>query len=297
MMNKALLKKILTIFGKLLGIVGLLFVFYKLSQDYTLSSFTAQFSLLLPKFPLLFLINIISTLLGIYAWHLMLQNYATHTFGYTTSYYYFAKTEIAKYLPGNLFHFIGRQALASNIGITQKEMAKISILFSFLLLAATLFSSTFFAFLSTDISIYILILMGLGSVITAIFVYYTYPSFPPKEKVKMNLILSFSVALQGIMLGVIVAAQTDTLTTALFYESVSIYIISWLVGFVTPGASGGLGVREGTFITIAAFLHLDIPSQTIVFSVLLVRLINIIIDIMMYLSTFMIKSSIKGSNQ
>jgi len=294
MMNKALLKKILTIFGKLLGIAGLLFVFYKLSQEYTLSSFIAQFSLLLPLLPLLLLLNIVSALLGIYAWHLMLRNYAAHSFTYKTSYYYFAKTEIAKYLPGNMFHFIGRQALASNIGITQTEMAKISVLFSFGLLVATLFSSTFFAFLSNGIPAYILTLMGLSCMITAVIVHYTYPSLPVKEKIKINLILSFSVALQGIMLGMIIAAQIDGMSVQVFCESVSIYIVSWLVGFITPGASGGLGIRESTFITIATFLYLSITSQIIVFSVLLIRLVNIIIDIIMYLSTLLIKSDIKG---
>lgn len=288
-MHKESLKRIATLIGKLLGIAGLLFVFYKLFQEYTLDSFMAQLSLLLPLLPLLFLINILSTLLGIYAWHLMLCNYAIYPLAYKTSYYYFAKTEIAKYLPGNLFHFIGRQALASNIGIRQKEMAKISLLFSFLLLAATLFSSTFFALFSSEIPVYILILMGISCIIAAAATYYTYPSFPGKEKIKMNAILSFSVALQGLMLGILVAAQTEAVTTALFFESVSIYIISWMIGFITPGASGGLGVREGTFIAIAAFLHIDIPSQIIIFSVLLVRLINILIDTGMYLSTFLIE--------
>jgi len=290
------MKHIAAIIGKLLGAAGLLYIFYKLSQEYTLQSFTAQFSLLLPHLPLLLLINLTSTLLGIYAWHLMLQNYAAHPLTYKTSYYNFAKTEIAKYLPGNLFHFVGRQALASNIGITQKEMAKISILFSFLLLAATVFSSTFCAFLSSDIPLYILIFMGVSFIIILAIIYYTYPSFPIKEKIKMNLILALSIALQGIMLGIIISVQTGSMPMGLFCKVVGIYIISWLVGFATPGASGGLGIREGTFIAIATLLHLHIDSQIIIFSVLLVRLINIITDAIIYLSTLVIKNGTKGLN-
>ena len=295
-MHTKQIKHIAAIIGKMLGIAGLLFVFYKLSQEYTLQSFTAQFSLLLPQLPLLFLINLASTLLGIYAWHLMLQNYATHPFAYKTSYYYFAKTEIAKYLPGNLFHFVGRQALASSIGITQKEMAKISILFSFLLLAATVFSSSFCTFFSDNIPLYILVFMGVSCIIIAAIVYYTYSSFPIREKIKMNLILALSITLQGIMLGIIISVQTDNISMGLFCKVVGIYIISWLIGFITPGASGGLGVREGAFIAIATLLHLHIDSQTIIFSVLLVRVINIITDVIIYLSTFVIKNGIKGLN-
>lgn len=288
------LKRIISLLGKLLGIAGLGYVLYTLSHAYTLESFLAQFALLSSTLPLLLLLNVASTLLGIYAWHIMLLNYASAPFGYKTSYYYFARTEIAKYLPGNIFHFVGRQALASQIGITQAQMAKISILFSALLLVATVFSSTLFAFLSDGIPLYILTLMGLSCMILSIVTVYSYPSFPLKKKVVMNLILSLSVMLQGVMLGVILWVQLDQMPMTLFFETVSIYIISWLVGFVTPGASGGLGVREGTFIAIAAFLHVDIPTDIIVFSVLLVRLINILVDAGIYLSTLGMKNNIKG---
>ena len=292
--HKEQIKKTVYFLGKSLGVLGLIFVFYKLSQEYTLSSFLSQLSLFTDTISMLLILNFASTLLGIYAWHIMLLNYAKEPFPYRTSYYYFAKTEISKYLPGNVFHFIGRQVLASKIGITQMEMAKISVLFSFLLLVATVISSTVFAFLATAIPPYILTLMGLSCIIIIIITAYLYPSFPIRKKVSMNLLLSVSVALQGIMLGMIVMVQTDHFTIGLFFECVSIYIVSWLIGFITPGASGGLGIREGTFIAIAAFMHLDIAADIIIFSVLLVRFINIIIDIAMYFSTFVLKNNIKG---
>jgi len=292
--NKDQIKKIVYFLGKSLGLLGLIFVCYKLSQEYTLSSFFSRLALLEDTIPLILIFNLSSTLLGIYVWHTMLLNYAKEPFAYSTSYYYFAKTEISKYLPGNVFHFVGRQVLASKIGITQMEMAKISVLFSFLLLVATVISSTVFAFLAREIPSYILTLMGLSCIIIIIVTVYLYPSFPIKKKVSMNLFLSLSVALQGAMLGMIVMAQTDHFTAGLFFECVSIYIVSWLIGFITPGASGGLGIREGAFIAIAAFVHLNIASEIIIFSVLLVRFINIIIDIAMYLSTFVLKNNIEG---
>ena len=291
--NKDQIKKIVYFLGKSLGVLGLIFVFYKLSQEYTLSSFLTQLSLFANTIPMLLILNFASTLLGIYAWHIMLLNYAKESFPYRTSYYYFAKTEISKYLPGNVFHFIGRQVLASKIGITQMEMAKISVLFSFLLLVATVISSTFFALLATDIPLYILTLMGLSCIIVLISVIFLYPSFPIGKKVQMNILLAVSVALQGIMLGVIVMLQSDHFEAGIFFLCVSIYIVSWLIGFITPGASGGLGIREGTFIAIATYLHINISSDIIIFSVLLVRFINIFIDIAMYLSTFILKNKIK----
>ena len=293
-MNKEKLKKLVFFLGKSLGILGLVFVFYKLSQEYTLNSFTNQFILLLDILPILMILNIASIILGIYAWHIMLLQYSKKSFPFLASYYYFSKTEIAKYLPGIIFHFVGRQALASKIGISQIEMAKISLLFSFLLLTGTVLTSTVFAFLSNDVPNTILTLMGLSSIIILIILVYMYPSFPRIKKVSMNLYLALSVALQGIMLGMIVMYQSDSFTANLFFLCVSIYTLSWLIGFITPGASGGLGIREGTFIAITSYLQVDISTDIIIFSVLLVRLINISVDIGIYLSTFTLENKIKG---
>lgn len=293
-MHKMQFKQIATLLGKLLGVAGLLFVVYKLTQEYTFTSFLEQFGEVGSILPLLLLINLFSVMLGIFAWQFMLHNYATESFNYKTAYYYFSKTEIAKYLPGNVFHFVGRQALASSLGINQKDMAKVSLLFSFLLLAATIFASTFFALFADHIPVYILTLMVLSCIITAVAVYYTYPSLPMKKKIQINLLLLVSISMQGIMLGIIIAVLSKNITIALFFECISIYIISWLIGFATPGASGGLGVREGTFIAIATFLHISITPNIVIFAVLLVRLLNILTDVMMYMSTLMMKSNIKG---
>jgi len=294
--NKDKLKKLVYFLGKSLGILGLVFVFYKLSQEYTLSSFVKQFILLLDILPFLLILNFLSIVIGIYAWHAMLEHYAKKSFPYLSSYYYFSKTEIAKYLPGNIFHFIGRQALASKIGISQVEMVKITLLLSFLLLTGTVFTSTFFAFLSENIPHTILTLMGLSSIIILIILVYLYPSFPLRKKVTMNSYLALSIALQGLMLGMIVMYQSESFTANLFFLCVSIYTVSWLIGFVTPGASGGLGIREGTFIVIATYLQVDISADIIIFSVLLVRLINIAVDIGVYLSTFILENKIKELN-
>ena len=293
-MNRDKLKDIAYFLGKSLGFLGLVFVFYKLSQEYTWSTFIEKFYLILEFLPALLLLNIASILVGIYAWHIMLLQYSKKQFPYIASYYYFTKTEISKYLPGNVFHFIGRQIFSSKIGISQVQMAQVSVLLSFLLLTGTIISSTFFAFLSNSIPSYILILMLLSSVISVISLLFLYVSFPIGKKAYMNMLLALSVAFQGIMLGLIVKYQSDYFTAELFFQCVSVYIISWLIGFITPGASGGLGVREATFIAIATYLHINISADIVIFSVLLVRLINIFVDIALYLSTFLLESKIKA---
>jgi len=291
--NKEQIKNILYMIGKALGVLGLLYVFYKLYHEYTWSSFTEQFMSVLHITPLLILVNFLSLVIGIYAWYHMLLSYAKKPFGYIYAYYYFSKTEIAKYLPGNVFHFVGRQALAHKIGITQKQMAKISLLHTLLLLGATIVATTVFSFLSQQVPLYILTLMVLSSIIIFISLVYLYPTIRIGKKISLNLYLAFSIALQGVVLGIIIVYQSDNYSWSLFCLSISIYMLSWLIGYVTPGASGGLGVREGAFIAITEYMHFDIHADIIVFAILLVRLINILVDVLMYFSTFTLENKIK----
>jgi len=291
-----LLKNIAYFIGKILGFIGLVFVLYKLSQEYTLDSFTDKVFKIKSILFYLFGLNLLSLILGIYAWHIMLQNYSNKIFPYIISYYYFGKTEIAKYLPGNIFHFIGRQILAKKLGVSQKDMMKISIYFSFLLLVSTIISATIFSYFADGLKTYWFILLFSLCIIIVIFTFFLYPSFNIKNKLIMNILLVVSVSLQGIMLGIIVLYQSSDTTSGFFFLIVSIYIISWLIGFVTPGASGGLGVREGAFIAIVSYLHLNISRDIFLFSILLLRFINIITDVFTYLSAYIISNKIKDVN-
>lgn len=292
-MHTEQLKKIATIIGKFLGILGLLFVFYKLSQDYTFERFISNFSAIASLLPLLTIMNIVSIVLGIFVWHILLQHYTKKPFSFLLSYYYFAKTEIAKYLPGNIFHLIGRQAIAHQIDITQKEMAKISFLFTLNLLITTVFATTLFSLFVKDISLYISLLLFVAPIITFGIIYIFFKHFSLLEKTKLSLYHTIAIMLQGLMLGFIVLKQMEIFSFSLFCQIISIYIISWLIGFVTPGASGGLGVREGTFIAIASFLHLGIDENIIIFSVLLVRLLNILVDVLLFISTMLLGTKIQ----
>jgi hypothetical protein len=280
--------------GKSLGFLALLFVFYKLSQEFTVDTFMENIGLIFSILPVLFVLNLLSAIVGIYAWHLMLKQYSTMDFDFIYAYYYYAKTEISKYLPGNIFHLLGRQMIASKIGISQKQMAGISLFFTLLLLVGTILSSTFFALFSKDIPTYIMGFMLLVSLVSFLVSLYIYNSFTLSKKTYLVLSFTLAIALQGIILGLIVIYLTPThdVSFSLFCFVSSIYIISWLIGFVTPGASGGLGIREGTFIAITTYLQLPIDSEIILFSILLVRLVNILSDIILYISTFLLESKI-----
>ena len=288
-MNKEKIKKYAYSFGKLLGIAGLAFVIYKLFNEYTLDTFLQSFKETLAIFPILIIINIIATMIGIIAWHKGYAHYATKPLAYITTFYFFARTEIAKYLPGNVFHFIGRQALASKMGLSQKNMAQANIFATLILCIATLLSAFLMALSSGIIDQKLLLLGAIVSLGGIFFIIFIYGSFSKTKKLQMLATSTLSIALQGVMLSIVIFKLLPETTFSLLVAMAAIYVLSWLVGFVTPGASGGLGVREGAFIAIAEFLHIHISMDVIIFAVLYIRLINILGDIVLYGITFFIK--------
>ena len=288
-MDKTKLKEALYSFGKLLSVVSIAFIFYKIYQEYSISSFYSK--MLAFKGIILYLIalNVVSLLTGIYVWLNILRQYSPREFGYLTAFYYFAKTEVAKYLPGNIFHLVGRQALASRLGIKHSQMAKITLFHTIVLLFGTVISATILALFTQEIESYYKLAAIVISMALCLLLCKIYPVFSKKKKVILLLMIAFSIAMQGFMLAWIVAYQSQDYSMDKIFLVASIYVISWIIGFVTPGASGGLGVREGAFIAIVSFLHIDIADDVVIFSIIFVRFINILVDLLLYVVTLFLK--------
>jgi uncharacterized membrane protein YbhN (UPF0104 family) len=73
------------------------------------------------------------------------------------------------------------------------------------------------------------------------------------------------------------------LTFILIKQIACIFFMSWLIGFLTPGASGGLGIREAIMIV---FLGSIINSEILISSTIFYRLICIAGDITALLMAF-----------
>ena len=292
-MDRDKIKNFLYLFGKVIGFLGLAYVIYKITQEYTIESFFSKIKELKLVIFYSLILNLISSFIGIYGWHKIMKNYSKIDLSFITSFYYYAKTDISKYLPGNIFHLLSRQVLASKIGISQKDMAKGALLHTIMLLVATVLSSTIFALLSSDVHSYIKYIMLLSSVLIIGIMFFIYPKFNNLLKVECNLIFLISIAMHGVIFALIIYYQVDNMSLSLYFKVASIYILSWLIGFVTPGASGGLGVREAAFLAIAKFVNLNIQMDVILFSILLIRFINIIGDILVFLLTLFIKRRVK----
>ncbi|GAB4376717.1 MAG: lysylphosphatidylglycerol synthase domain-containing protein [Elainellaceae cyanobacterium] len=208
----------------------------------------------------------------------------------------YLKTNIAKYLPGNVWHFYGRVVAAKDAGFAVGA-ATLSVLLEPLLMAAAALA---IALLSLNTDHWLIQGLSLGLVLVGIHPRILNPLLKVASRLKTKSSLSDSpnlpaasttaaaplqlkrypilplygefvfVVLRGI--GFILTVWVlNPVTLAQIPTILSGFSFAWLLGLVVPGAPGGLGVFEATAI---ALLSSHLSPAAILGSVALYRLIS-----------------------
>jgi glycosyltransferase 2 family protein len=227
----------------------------------------------------------------IWAWVLQELNQPIHSSKFVRVY---LKTNIAKYIPGNVWHYYGRILAAKNANIPM-EIATLSVLLELPLMAAAaliifLLNSQFLLG-SSAVYLQIIQLFCLLGVLCGL-----HPKFlnfglviVQRLKTKKSDPVSsppFTLSHYPLrpLLGELgfVFLRAFGFVVTLFALSplnwnhlpllVGAFSFSWLLGFIVPGAPGGLGVFEATAI---ALLQSHFPSVLVITAVGLYRLISI----------------------
>ena len=178
----------------------------------------------------------------------------------------YARSGIAKYLPGNIFHLVGRQVLGRALGVSQARLAVATAAeIALSLLSVWLVAAAVFVALPGPVSRGLgLLALVLGALAAIAFVS---PSLlcwiapwtaPILDRVvgdargaEFGLALALNLAF-FLCLGVIAGGVFRALTgEALPLMQVgAVYLSAWLAGYIVPGASGGLGVREAALLVL-----------------------------------------------
>jgi glycosyltransferase 2 family protein len=211
----------------------------------------------------------------------------------------YLKTNIAKYLPGNIWHHYGRIIAAKNANVSPGA-ATLSVLLEPLLLAAAaliiivLLGGTFAPgniSLLTQIA-QLLALLGVLCVVHPRFLNLAisflqrlrkksdtstesnatvritrYPLRPLLGELGFLGLRSIGFILTIFALGPLNSSQIPLLIGA--------FSFAWLLGFIVPGAPGGLGVFEATAI---ALLQNRFPPAIVISAIALYRLISIVAE-------------------
>lgn len=200
-------------------------------------------------------------------------------------------SQLAKYLPGNIFHLAGRQALGMAAGILPGVLAR-SMLWELGLIAfaGSLFSWLILPLLWPDLSVGLCMFLLLGSIILATCMLKKFAAQQAALAfVRQMIFLAISGGIFVAILAVISVGREFGLNDQLTIGGA--YIAAWLVGLLMPGAPAGVGVRE---VILLFLLKGEMVEAELLMAVLLGRLITVAGDMLFFAAAHFIPAKTKS---
>jgi len=252
---------------------------------------------LLIKYCIFACICMLSNFILAFAWRSILEFLQKKSLPFGEIFKIYMKTFIARYIPGNIFHFVGRQLIGNKFGINHTVLAVSSVLESFLLLAVgSVFILTGFFQNFFSISIFdrlhinnkkFLLLLVAGCFIAVIYFIYKkhlreiFGSFSIRrmgDLVVVCLLYSLFLIINGVILFFIFSFMLKTdLKIDFLPIIICAQVFAWMGGFITPGAPGGLGVREALLSMILSDI---LQTDIVVSGVLLFRVVTLLGEVL-----------------
>jgi len=205
----------------------------------------------------------------------------------------FGVSQIAKYIPGNIFQFAGKQVLAVRHNLNSAKVAKSQFLEIILLLLSSLPFSIY-------VGVYYFLEMGVALSIFTSFLFFLGASFII-NRISTNFFRTFSsymifMFVSGLMFFLIVTSTikvNSTLSLDAFF--LCSFVAAWLIGFIMPGSPAGLGVRESILILLLFPVFRD---QSLVFNAaILTRLVTVIGDLIFFIFSSTVQRFIDSERQ
>lgn len=190
-------------------------------------------------------------------------------------------TQVAKYLPGNVFHFAGRQALGISRGLPGWALARASawelgvVTVGGVLLgvagAPWLFIEGGWGWKALGSLTFLgAIALGVRRVLGR------------QKAVAMTFAMMFLCVSSGLFIAVCVVVVPGLLgNDDSVIELGVVYVLAWLAGVLTPGAPAGMGVRE---LVLLGLLKDTLREADLLMAILLSRGVTILGDALLYLA-------------
>lgn len=292
------MKKIAKIAGNLLMIGAVVFLVKKIiDMDADLSQLGS------PEVIGAFGINLaVQTLLvvaGCIPWMVFTQSLSGKKIPFSSAMPVYTKSNVYKYLPGNVFQYVGRNKLAFDMNISHVDVACATI-FDILfcvfwtgVIAAVLLGGRIAGLLG-KYGVKFLAVGTVGAISAAAVLIFVRIRFGDKIKEYLS---RYSKAFRkenrkSLMAGIFYYLVSNIVSAAMYFacmrlvmgSSVSLgeltaltgaFMFAWIIGFVTPGAPGGIGIRESVMIFVCGEAY----QERIILFVLVTRLASIIADL------------------
>ena len=306
-------KQVINIIGFIIILAAFVFIIK------TLLSFDIEWSTLLyPRYILLISLSVFIMIFGLlintYCWRLLLSFLSKKKSDFKPVFNIYTKSNLGKYLPGNVGHYAGRQFFGISLGLRQSQLALASVLeILYNVLAAFLLSiilswgkifeliKIIFPSVNIILVIFAIFLTGIVFIIILYFIirkkeYFIELLLQIKTKefwllflrcVILNIINSFVI---GLALAFFINSGSS-FAVANFQIIIAASVSSWLIGFITPGVPGGIGVREAVLAIMLAPFY---PMEVVLIAGVFQRIAFIIGDVSAWLLSILILKSNNG---
>ena len=285
---RCFLRRWLHIIGGMLGLLGVVFVVMRLntySQQIDLARFDARAWSMIGMLALVY--GAANLLLAQAWWHLLA--FFDVTVGRKWAVKVYGLSQVAKYVPGNIFHLAGRQTLGMAAGLPARALAKSALLelgliavagAMFGLLAAPLMWSD----LTVPVSSGVFGAMAVGVVLILRWL------LSPSVGAALVWQIFFLAISGAVFMGVLALVSPSAVSFSTFSPLCGAYVIAWLVGLVTPGAPAGVGVRE---LVLLFLIGGQVEQVDLFLAIVLGRLVTVGGDFLFFASASVLKG-IKG---
>jgi len=264
------LKNCLHILGSLLGLIGVVFVVIQLgtySDQIDLAKFTLD---TWGQLSLLAVIYAAASTMLVKAW-VQLLTYFGVTVDKQWALKAYGTAQIAKYVPGNIFHLAGRQALGMAAGLPGTNLAK-SVVWELILFAC---AGAFFGGLATvlqmtGLSPYIVVAALCSLSLATIFTLDSLFSSSVARAFAWQ--FTFLIVSSFVFVATLSIISNNSINVSLYLALCAGYMMAWLAGLVTPGAPAGVGVRE---LVLLFFLKGIVNESDLLLAVVLGRVVTV----------------------
>ena len=298
------IKKCFTVLGKILAalcIVFLIYSLYKINIDW--SYFTHPYIIFLGILGLSLLV-VLYSYINAYIWKLYLDFFSgVHNPTYEVIIIYL-KSNIAKYLPGNVIQYVGRNVLGKKLGIGQKNIVMATVAELVSLTCGNIIFALVMSLQNTKSvvgrlwaehnlkkSISVITVLIIAIIIICVF-YLAKNDFGRKIKnyitrdnikkvVRLFWIVFILYNIVFVVSALILWGIFYILNADIGFANVaSANALSWLAGYIVPGAPGGIGIRE---VVLVWLLEAECLPELVMLSAVLLRICVILGDFLSFL--------------
>lgn len=271
----------------MLALAGLVFICYRLYHQGI--SFNFSYFTLKTECILIFLVIVyaLANILLASAWRNVLKQFGT-SISSALAIKIYGISQLAKYVPGNIFHLAGRQTMGMAQGLSSWALAK-SIFWE---LALLVMASCFFSLLALplkwqNISIPItLITFSLASISVITILHRSRYTDSGAALTKQIIFLLISATIFSIILSTI----NSSVDISIFPILCGGYVLAWLMGLVMPGSPAGMGVREIAIIFLLKGLGAE---KDLLLAAVLGRTVTLLGDLLFFISVFFMRQGEK----